>query len=167
MLPVMYNSNLQIVQSRDYIMILVEMVHDARLIRLGGKHVPAHIRPWMGDSIGHWEDATLVVETTNFHPQQTLEIGGGAMYRSIPMSADFKVIERFTRTSQSTILYQFTVEDPQIFTRPWRGEIPLNASSAQTYEYACHEGNYALPGILAGARKAEGEATGPASRPPE
>jgi hypothetical protein len=85
------------------------------------------------------------------------------MYRSVPMSADFKVTERFTRTSEATILYQFTVEDPQIFTQSWRGEIPLNATQAATYEYACHEGNYALPGILAGARKAEAESATAAS----
>jgi len=153
MFPVMYNANYQIVQSKDAVMIQVEMVHDARIIRLNGKHRPSNIRTWIGDSIGHWEGDTLVVETINLHPQHTIQIGSGASYRSILPSDNFKVIERFTRTDEHTILYEFTVEDPDTFTQAWGGQMPLHTSAQPIYEYACHEGNYALPGILAGARE--------------
>ncbi len=155
MLPVMYNSNYQIVQSPDTVLIHVEMVHDARIVRLGGKHPPEQIRKWMGDSIGHWDGDTLVVETTNFNPAQPIQIGQGASYRSVPVSPKLKVIERFTRTEAQTIHYEFTVEDPDTFSTPWRGEIPFHFTDQSIYEYACHEGNYALPGILAGAREEE------------
>ncbi|WP_116807477.1 hypothetical protein [Steroidobacter cummioxidans] len=155
MLPVMYNSNYQIVQSANTVLIHVEMVHDARIIRLGGKHLPDHVRKWMGDSIGHWEGDTLVVETTHFNPAQPIQIGQGASYRLIPISPKLKVIERFTRTEAQTIHYEFTVEDPDTFSTPWRGEIPFHYTDQPIYEYACHEGNYALPGILAGAREEE------------
>ncbi len=160
MLPVMYNSNYQIVQSADAVLIHIEMVHDARIIRLGGTHPPDHVRQWMGDSIGRWEGETLVVETTNFNPAQPIQIGQGASYRTIPVSPRLKVIERFTRTEQQTILYEFTVEDPDTFSTPWRGEIPFHYTDQPIYEYACHEGNYALPGILAGAREEEKAAAG-------
>jgi hypothetical protein len=145
MLPLLYNNNYQIVQSKDTVSIVVEMVHDVRTIRLGGKHNPASVRPWMGDSIGHWEGETLVVETTNFHPAQSFR---GA-------SDNLKVTERFTRVAPDQILYKFTVEDPTVFSQPWSAELAMNASDKNIYEYACHEGNYALPGILAGAREAE------------
>jgi hypothetical protein len=155
MLPVMYNSHYQIVQNRDSVMIHVEMVHDARIIRLGGQHSPEHLRKWMGDSIGRWEGDTLVVETTHFNPVQPIQIGQGATYRSIPVSPGLKVMERFTRVGPRTIKYEFTVEDPDTFSTAWRGEIPFHATDQPIYEYACHEGNYALPGILAGAREEE------------
>lgn len=155
MLPVMYNSNYQIVQSGNAVLIHVEMVHDARIIRLGGTHPPDHMRKWMGDSIGRWEGDTLVVETTHFNPTQPIQIGQGATYRSIPVSPKLKVTERFTRTEEQTIHYEFTVEDPDTFSTPWRGEIPFHYTNQPIYEYACHEGNYALPGILAGAREEE------------
>lgn len=155
MLPVMYNSNYQIVQTRDSVLIHIEMVHDARIIRLGGQHPPAHVRKWMGDSIGRWEGDTLVVETTNFNPAQPIQIGQVASYRSIPISPGLKVIERFTRVGPRTIQYEFTVEDPDTFSTAWRGEIPFTFTDQPIYEYACHEGNYALPGILAGAREQE------------
>ncbi len=145
MLPLLYNNNYQIVQSKDTVMILVEMVHDARIIRLNAKHHPASVRKWMGDSIGRWEGETLVVETTNFHPQQQFR---GA-------SDNLKITERFTRVSPEQILYRFTVEDATTFTQPLTAEVAMNASKEKIYEYACHEGNYALPGILAGAREAE------------
>jgi hypothetical protein len=145
MLPLMYNSNYQIVQTKDTVMILVEMVHDARVIRIGGKHPARHIRKWMGDSIGRYEGDTLVVETTNFHEQQAFQ---GA-------SADRKVIERFTRIAPNKILYRFTVEDPSSFAQPFTGETAMVQSQGNIYEYACHEGNYAMPGILAGAREEE------------
>jgi hypothetical protein len=155
MLPVMYNSHYQIVQNRDSVMIHIEMVHDARIIRLGGQHSPEHLRKWMGDSIGRWEGDTLVVETTHFHPVQPIQIGQGATYRSIPVSPGLKVTERFTRVGPRTIKYEFTVDDPDTFSTAWRGEIPFHATDQPIYEYACHEGNYALPGILAGAREEE------------
>jgi hypothetical protein len=154
-LPVMYNSNYQIVQTANEVMILVEMPHDVRVIHLDGKPMPAGIRQWMGYSSGRWEGETLVVETSRFRPEQYISIGGGGTYRYVPVSENLKVVERFTRTGPRTIRYQFTVEDPQIFTQPWRGEVPLNAIDTPLYEYACHEGNYALPGILAGAREEE------------
>jgi len=145
MLPVLYNNHYQIVQDRDHVVILVEMVHDARVIRLGGKHPPAVVRRYMGDSIGRWEGETLIVETTNFTDREAFR---GA-------TENLKVIERFTRVGPATINYRFTIDDPAAFSRSWSGEIPLNATDDKIYEYACHEGNYALPGILAGAREEE------------
>jgi hypothetical protein len=143
-----YNNNYQIVQTPDHVMILMEMVHDARIVRIGGKHLPSHIRPWMGDSIGHWEGDTLVIDTTNFPLQQPFR---GA-------AENLHVIERLTRVGPDSILYKFTVEDPTTFTRSWGGEIPFRASSEPIYEYACHEGNYALGNILRGERQREREA---------
>jgi hypothetical protein len=157
MLPLMYNNTYSIVQTKDTVMILVEMVHDARIIRLGGKPLPKSVKRWMGDSIGRWEGDTLVVETTNFHPLQSFR---GA-------NENLKVIERFTRTGPDRIHYQFRVEDPTTFVQPFSGEVPLNATPGKLYEYACHEGNYALPGILAGAREEERAAAGKPSGAPK
>ncbi len=140
-----YNNNIQIVQTPDHVMILMEMVHDARIVRIGGTHVPKHIRPWMGDSIGRWEGDTLVVETTNFPLQQPFR---GA-------AENLKVTERFRRVDATTINYRFTVEDPTTFTAPWTAEIPFRAMDELIYEYACHEGNYALANVLSGARNEE------------
>ena len=141
-----YNNNYQIVQTPDHVMILVEMVHDARIVRMNAKeHLPKHIRPWMGDSIGRWDGDTLVVETTNFHP---LQIFRGA-------SENLRVIERFTRVDADTILYKFTVDDPTTFSRQWSGEVPFEATEEPIYEYACHEGNYALSNVLSGERDRE------------
>jgi hypothetical protein len=140
-----YNNNYTIVQTKDHVMILVEMVHDARVIRMGGERLPKHIRPWYGDSIGRWEGDTLVVETTNFHPSQSFR---GA-------SENLKVTERFTRTGPDTILYKFTIDDPGTFTRPWTGEVPFTRMDELIYEYACHEGNYALSNVLSGERNRE------------
>ncbi len=145
MLPVLYNNHYQIVQNRDTVVILVEMVHDARIVRLGGQHVPANVRKLRGDSIGHWEGETLVVETTNFTDKESFR---GA-------TSDLKVIERFTRVGPDTIEYRFTIDDPKAFTQAWSGEIAMHRTDDMMYEYACHEGNYALPGILAGAREEE------------
>jgi hypothetical protein len=145
MLPVMYNSYYQIVQSPGYVMILVEMVHDARIIRIGGRHDTPSLRKWMGDSVGHWEGDTLVVETTNFRPEQSFRGSTPGMV----------VTERFTRVAKDQIVYRFTVDDPQTFTSKFTGELPFAAVDANIYEYACHEGNYALPGILSGEREAE------------
>jgi hypothetical protein len=145
MLPVLYNNHYQIVQSKDAVMILVEMVHDARVVRLGGTHVASNVRKWMGDSIGRWEGETLVVETTNFTDHESFR---GA-------TRDARVIERFTRVAPDKIHYRFTVEDSQAFTRPFTGEMPFYRTDDAIYEYACHEGNYALRGILGGAREQE------------
>lgn len=146
MLPVMYNNNYQFVQTEDYVVILAEMAHDARIIRLNDELMP-DMSKWMGDSVGRWEGDTLVVETAGFHPQQSFR---GA-------SEHMTVTERFTRVSDSEVLYRFTVTDPTVFTSAWTGELMFNARPADEpiYEYACHEGNYALPGILAGARRLE------------
>ena len=145
MLPVLYNNHYQIAQTGNEVMIQVEMVHDTRIIRLNGKHAPASVRQWMGDSIGRWEGDTLVVETTNFRRDQTFR---GA-------TENMTVVERFTRISPQQIRYAFEVIDPATFTEPVKGEQALNVSNEMVYEYACHEGNYALHGILAGAREEE------------
>lgn len=150
MLPVMYNSHYQIVQSPGYVTIVVEMVHDARIIRIADEHsanAETH-QKWMGDSIGRWEGDTLVVETRHFNPQQQFR---GA-------SENLTVTEHFTRVAKDKIIYRFTVDDESTFTSSWTGELPLSRSDEPIYEYACHEGNYALPGTLAGARVAEREA---------
>lgn len=153
-LPVLYNNNTQIVQTEDYVVLLAEMNHDARVIRLNAEHAQPPMNYWMGDSVGHYEDDTLVVVTTNFHLQQNLRSSLDHRFYGSP---EMVVTERFTRTADETILYQFTVDDPENYTQPWSGELPMMATDEQLYEYACHEGNYALPGILAGARRADSE----------
>jgi hypothetical protein len=146
MLPAGYNNLKTIVQTPDYVMILIEMVHDARIIRLGGEHLPPEVRRWMGDSIGWWEDDTLVVDTTNFAARPALR----------PASENLHVVERFTRKGDD-LLYSFVVEDPTIWTEPWSGEYIWPASDDQLYEYACHEANYALGNIMRGARLLEAD----------
>ena len=147
-LPTYFYNNLhQIVQTRDTVMILTEMVHDARVIRIGGTHLPKTMRKWLGDSIGRWEGDTLVVETTNFTEHTRFR---GA-------SEDLKVIERFTRVDANTLRYQFIIEDPSTWTRPWTAEYSWPRTDEQIYEYACHEGNYALENILRGARLKESD----------
>jgi hypothetical protein len=157
MLPVLYNNNYQIVQNRDHVAIMVEMNHDVRTVRLNGEHPPPHVKKWLGDSIGWWEGETLVVETTNFHPGQSVR---AATKHMLYASAELKVTERFTRVAPDRIKYEFSMDDPDVYSEVWRGEMPLRLSSDSIYEYACHEGNYAMPGILAGARLAEEEGTG-------
>ena len=152
MLPVLYNNNYQIVQNKNYVLILAEMNHDARIIRLNDEHRNDIFEPWLGDSIGYWEKNTLVVETINFHPQQSFRF---AIKHSLYLPQTAKVTERFTRTGDDKILYEFTVEDSDAYTQPWIAEIPFRKAESPMYEYACHEGNYALPGILAGARREE------------
>jgi hypothetical protein len=146
MLPVMYNNNYQILQTKEYVMILVEMVHDLRVIRLNGKPLPTSMKRWMGDSIGRYEGDSLIVETTNMNPLQ-----------SFRGSAAQKVTEKFTRVAPGRIEYEFKVEDPAL-AAPYAGALNFNATSDAMYEYACHEGNYALAGVLAGAREEEREA---------
>jgi hypothetical protein len=145
MLPVLYNNNYQIVQTPDAVMILVEMVHDVRIIRMNGTHLPSNVRQWLGDSIGHWEDDTLVVDTTNFTDQTKFE----------GSSPDLHIIERFKRVDANTILYRATIDDPSTFTKIWTLEYPFRATAGPVFEYACHEGNYAMTDIMGGARKAE------------
>jgi hypothetical protein len=157
MINVLYNNQYQIVQTQDRVVILVEMNHDARVIRVGGKHLPSQIRPWLGDSVGRWEGVTLVVETTNFNPGESLRLN---YTQSFYVSTQGKVTERFKRMAKNEILYEFTVEDPDIYAKPWRAQMVLSATTGKVFEYACHEGNYALPGILAGARKSEADAAG-------
>ncbi len=152
MLNVLYNNNYQIVQSPGYVTIVVEMNHDARVIRLNGKHPPEHIRLWMGDSIGRWEGDTLVVETTNLHPAQSFTAD---VRHRLYLAPNAKVTERFTRVAADEILYAFTVEDRAAYTQTWRGEIPMRAAKGPMYEYACHEGNHSLGNILRGARYQE------------
>ena len=136
-----YNNNYTIVQTPDHVVIMAEMVHDARIIRIGdGPRLPEHIRPWMGDSWGHWEGDVLVVETTNIHPLHQYS------------SAEMKVTERFSRMSEDAILYEFLIDDPSTYVESWGGQVPMTALDGQVYEYACHEGNYALSNILSGAR---------------
>ena len=143
-----YNNNYTIVQTADYVMIKAEMVHDVRIIRLGEPNrLPAHVRPWFGDSWGRWEGDVLVVETTNINPTHA--------FQGIPASADLKVTERFTRVDENTFLYEFTVDDPTMYTQPWGGEIPYKRFDDMLFEYACHEGNYSLANVLSGARYQE------------
>ncbi len=143
-----YNNNYTIVQTRDYVMILTEMVHDARVIRIGGgPRLPTHVRPYMGDSWGRWVGDTLVIETGNIHPVQAAGLYGA--------SPNLKVVERLSRADASTILYRFTIEDPETFAEPWGGELPFRQTGELVYEYACHEGNYGLANVLSGARDEE------------
>tara|TARA_R110001592_G_scaffold315181_1_gene591063 strand:- start:847 stop:1869 length:1023 start_codon:yes stop_codon:yes gene_type:complete len=147
MMPIAYNNNYQIVQTPGYVLIMAEMVHDARIIRIESQHGPAIHRKWMGDSVGHWEGDTLVVTTRNLHPQQSHY---GSSERVV-------ITERFTREAQDQIVYQFTMDDPSVYRQKWTAEMALRARPAdeRIYEYACHEGNYALQGILSGARVQE------------
>jgi len=147
--PSLYNNFKQIVQTEDYVMILIEMVHDARIVRMNSEHAPADMKTWLGDSIGWWEDDTLVVDTTNFLPTSSPGRGG---------SEDAHIVERFERLPNGDVLYGFTVEDDSVWTAPWTGEYVWRASNDKVYEYACHEGNYAMGNILRGARLLEDEA---------
>ena len=143
-----YNNLHQIVQTPDSIMILTEMVHDARVVRMNAQHLPKNIRLWLGDSVGHWEGDTLVVDTTNFNNQTRFRGSTEGLH----------VVERFTRADEHTLLYRFTIDDPATWTKPWTGEYSWPATNEHVYEYACHEGNYALTDILKGARLREKEA---------
>jgi len=156
MLPGAYNNNYQIVQAPGYVAILVEMIHDVRIIQLDAQpHLPPNVRQWMGDSRGHWEGNTLVVETTNF-TNKTGDLSAG-MQRATFRGSDenMRLIERFTRVDPDTILYEFTVDDPTAFTKPWTAQIPMTKIPGPILEYACHEGNYAMSGVLSGARAEE------------
>ena len=149
MLPAGYNNNYQIVQTPEHLVILLEMIHDARVIPLNVRpHLSKNIRQLLGDSLGRWEGRTLVVETTNFTDRTNFRGSGATLH----------VTERFTRVDTDTLLYQFTVDDPQSFTRPWSGEIPMKKVGGPVFEYACHEGNYSMENILGAARDEERDA---------
>ena len=152
MLNVLYNNHYQIVHSPGYVMIMVELNHDARIIRLNSDHNPDNMKPWLGDSVGWWEGETLVVKTINHHPQQKIR---AAIRHQILMMEEAEVTERFTRVSKDEILYQFEVNDKKAYRDVWKGEMPLRSTESRIYEYACHEGNYAMANILAGARAEE------------
>jgi len=149
MMPQSYNSNYQIIQTPGYVMILFEIAHDVRIIPIDARpHLPSEIRQWIGDSRGRFEGNTLVVETTNLNGKNPLS----------GSSEHMRVIERFTRVGADTIRYQFTVEDPSTWVRPWSAELPMRKTTGPLFEHACHEGNYGLYNTLAGARRAEQEA---------
>ena len=146
-----YNNYYQVLQTPDYVVIQVEMGHDSRIIPLDGRpHVNDNIRQWLGNSRGYWDDDTLVVETKNYSP-----------YASVMGAADnLHVTERFTRVSEDVLQYEVTLDDPTTWTEPWTAMIPLKSSSDALFEYACHEGNIGMEGILAGARHQEAEEAG-------
>ena len=157
MLSTLYNSSYQFVQTDDYVMIMVEMVHDARIIPLfeNAEEARANRRPeklqqWLGDSVGWYENNTLIVETVNINP---LQMGQSA----VPISPDGRFIEKFSRYADDEIIYQFTVDDSNLYSQPWTAELSYYPLEGSIYEYACHEGNYSMPGILAGARRLERE----------
>lgn len=148
--PIMMNPNLMIVQTEDYVMIMTEMINDARIIRLDAEHFDNGVRNWMGDSVGKWEDDTLVIHSKDFRPEQSSG-------RSVTLSEDFELEERYTLVGDDEILYSFTFVDPQAYTQPVTGEriLSRNSPNDRIYEFACHEGNRSLSGILAGARQLE------------
>jgi len=155
MLSTGYNSNYQIVQAPGYVMILVEMIHDVRMIPLDGRpHAPQNVRQWTGDSRGRWEGDTLVVETTNFNGKNPFR---GA-------SENMRVTERFTRVDADTISYSFTIEDATTWVRPWTAELPMKKTVGPLFEHACHEGNYGLYNTLVGARAEERRASEEAAK---
>ena len=154
LLPTAYNSNLQIVQGAGYVVIEAEMIHNARVIPTDGRpHISPQLRQWLGDSVGHWEGNTLVIDTTNY---TNLSPFAGA--------ENLHVVERLSRTGEDSILYQFTVEDPGMWTQPWSGELVMSKLNEQMYEYACHEANYGLMNTLRGARVADEEAAKKAAK---
>jgi hypothetical protein len=153
MLPYSYNSNYQIVQTRDALIVHVEMIHDTRIVHLDGRpHPPSSIRLWKGHSVGRWEGATLVVDTTNFND-------GGGFYGdaggNFGWDRNLHLIERFSLLDADTLLYRFEIDNPTAFTQPWKGELTMTRAPGPIYEFACHEGNYALPNMLNGFRVSE------------
>ena len=158
MFPTAYNNAYQILQTPGHVVILYEMIHDARIIPLdGGPHVGPKIRLWLGDSRGHWEGNTLVVDTTNFTDKGRVESRGASQrIMGLPQSEALHVVERFTLVEADTIGYEVTIEDPEAYTKPWKVTMPLNRDQDyQMFEYACHEGNTAIGLILGGARADE------------
>ena len=159
-IPGGYNQNIQLFQTRDYLVIHNEMVHNARIVPLDGRpHVPTHLRQWNGDSRGRWEGDTLVVTTTNFMSMGTgtLMLDGNLARTGVGWSPDenLTLIERFKRADSDTLIYEFTITDPTVWTKPWSVSLPMTRSNGPLYEYACHEGNYDMRNILSGARALE------------
>jgi hypothetical protein len=157
MMGTLYNSTYRFVQTDNYVVIEVEMVHDARIIPIypdaataRANQRPAALQQWFGDSRGWYENGVLIVETVNINPQQMQQ-------SAVPITAAGTITERFSRHSDTEIVYQFTVADDNLYSQPWTAELSFHASEGPMYEYACHEGNYAMPGILAGARRLEAE----------
>jgi hypothetical protein len=164
MLPEPYNNNYQIVQSRGLLAIAVEMNHETRLILLdGGPHLPPQIRQWTGDSRGHWEGDTLVVDSTNFKFNDQSRFGVG--YLDGMTDENLHVVERFRRTDPNTIVYRATIDDPSVYTKPWTVELSMTKRTDRLYEYACHEGNYAMTDMLSGARADEKKAGHSGAKP--
>ncbi len=150
--PIINRDLTRIVQTRDRLVVVGEQNHEARIVRIGDRHPPAAVTSWMGDSIGWWEGETLVIETVGFSPSDRWRWNAGDW---IPISTAAKITERLTKVGPGELLYQFTVDDPANYTQAWRGEIPLQASRQPIFEFACHEGNYALTNILRGGRIAD------------
>lgn len=151
-LPGGYNNNVQIVQTPDYVAIMQEMIHETRIIPLDGRpHLPSRVTSWLGDSRGRWEGDTLVVETTNYHPASVFN----SYYCCASAAEHLRIVERFRRVDATTIDYRFTVEDPTTFTKPFTIDLPMAWMDEPIFEYACHEANYGLEGILRGARAQE------------
>jgi len=146
MVPSAYNNNFQLVQASDTIVIVNEMVHNARIVPMDGRpHLSTGVRQWVGDSRGHWEGDTLVVETTNFLRDTSFR---GSSER-------LRLVERFTRVDTNTLLYEFTVDDAKTWTKPWTAAVPMTKTEGPMFEYACHEGNYGMTNLLAGSRAQE------------
>ena len=164
MLPEPYNNNYEIVQSRGFVAIAVEMNHENRIIPVDGSpHLPPQIRQWTGDSRGHWEGDTLVVDTSNFKFNNQSRFG--VAFLNGMSDENLHVVERFRRVDAGTIIYRATVDDPTVFTKPWTVEISMAKRTGRIFEYACHEGNYAMTDILSGARAEERKAAGAAAKP--
>jgi hypothetical protein len=156
MFPGGYGNVYQIVQAPGYVVILMEMIHEARVIPLDGRpHL--NVRQWNGDSRGRWEGDTLVVETTNYNSKGWIATNAASgRIKGIPQSEALRVVERFTRLDRDTIQYEITIEDPNVYTRPWKMSFPMSKDpNAQLFEYACHEGNLAMTNMLSGARAVE------------
>jgi len=150
LLPGPYNNNLQIVQTKDYVVIAIEMIHDTRVVPLDGRaHLPPHVRHWLGDPRGRWEGNTLVVDSTNFSDKTAFR----------GTDRNLHLVERFTRVDADTLHYEFTIDDPTAFTKPWTVSLPFRRFDELIYEYACHEANYAMEGMLKAARMSERDAT--------
>jgi hypothetical protein len=148
-----YNNNLQIVQTPTYFVIHTEMIHEARIVPLDKRpHLPPHMWQWLGDSRGRWEGDTFVIETSNFTGKSSFS---GNLVGRNGSTAGMTLVERFTRVADDTLLYEFTVSDPATWTRPWTVQLPMTRTTEQIYEYACHEGNYSMPGMMKGARAME------------
>ena len=164
LVPSAYNNNLRIVQTPDHVVLFAEMIHDARVVPMdGSSHLPSELQKWTGDSRGHWDGDTLVVETSNFTdktPTFQLPIDLNDLDRNgaVGIGENMSLVERFTRVSDSRLIYEYTLNDPNTFTKPFTVAIPLRATEDQIFEYACHEGNYAMEGMLKGARTLEKEA---------